>query len=156
MSDRIAKTRDRTVYPDSPIPAVAVVVKRDDEFLMIKRGKEPRKGTWTVPGGSIELGETLNEAAEREVCPAEIDEEVAVRARNIGIMAHRALSLRGYSRTDMILAQDGTIKVLETNTIPGMTPTSLFPQAAAAAGMEFSSLLDRLIELALETGKVDA
>ncbi len=67
MSDRIAKTRDRTVYPDSPIPAVAVVVKRDDEFLMIKRGKEPRKGTWTVPGGSIELGETLNEAAEREV-----------------------------------------------------------------------------------------
>ena len=94
--------------------------------------------------------------ATREVCPAEIDEEVAVRARNIGIMAHRALSLRGYSRTDMILAQDGTIKVLETNTIPGMTPTSLFPQAAAAAGMEFSSLLDRLIELALETGKVDA
>ncbi len=67
MSDRIAKTRDRTVYPDSPIPAVAVVVKRENEFLMIKRGKEPRKGTWTVPGGSIELGETLNEAAEREV-----------------------------------------------------------------------------------------
>ncbi len=67
MSDGIAKTRDRTVYPDSPIPAVAVVVKRDDEFLMIKRGKEPRKGTWTVPGGSIELGETLKEAAEREV-----------------------------------------------------------------------------------------
>ena len=94
--------------------------------------------------------------ATREVCPAEIDEEVAVRARNIGIMAHRALSLRGYSRTDMILAQDGTIKVLETNTIPGMTPTSLFPQAAAAAGMDFSSLLDRLIELALETGKVGA
>ncbi len=94
--------------------------------------------------------------ATREVCPAEIDEEVAVRARNIGIMAHRALSLRGYSRTDMILTEDGAIKVLETNTIPGMTPTSLFPQAAAAAGMDFSSLLDRLIELALETDNTDA
>ncbi len=68
MSESIAKTRDRTVYPESPIPAVAVVVRRNrDEFLMIQRGKEPRKGTWTVPGGSIELGETLKEAAEREV-----------------------------------------------------------------------------------------
>ncbi len=94
--------------------------------------------------------------ATREVCPAEIEEDVAVRARDIGIMAHRALSLRGYSRTDMILTQDGTINVLETNTIPGMTPTSLFPQAAAAAGMDFGSLLDRLIELALETGNTDA
>jgi len=58
---------DRTVYPVSPIPAVAVMVLRGDEVLMIKRGKEPRKGTWTVPGGSIELGETMARAAEREV-----------------------------------------------------------------------------------------
>jgi D-alanine-D-alanine ligase len=64
-------------------------------------------------------------------------------------MAHRALNCRGYSRTDMIL-KDGEIFVLETNTIPGMTPTSLMPQAARAAGMSFSQLLDRLIDLALE------
>ncbi|MBW2505784.1 MAG: D-alanine--D-alanine ligase, partial [Deltaproteobacteria bacterium] len=63
--------------------------------------------------------------------------------------AHRALQLRGYSRTDMIISDDD-IYVLETNTIPGMTPTSLLPQAAAAAGLDFSALLDRLIELALE------
>ena len=49
----------------------------------------------------------------------------------------------------MIISGDG-IYVLETNTIPGMTPTSLLPQAAAAAGLDFSALLDRLIELALE------
>jgi D-alanine-D-alanine ligase len=64
-------------------------------------------------------------------------------------MAHRALACKGYSRTDMILkGQD--IYVLETNTIPGMTATSLLPQAAAAAGLNFSQLLDKLIELSLE------
>jgi len=74
MSANIAKEQDRTVYPVSPIPAVAVMVMRGDEILMIKRGKEPRKGTWTVPGGSIELGETLAMAARREVM-----EETGVR-----------------------------------------------------------------------------
>ena len=58
---------DRTIYPISPVPAVAVMILRGDEVLMIKRGKEPRKGTWTVPGGSIELGETMAQAAKREV-----------------------------------------------------------------------------------------
>jgi D-alanine-D-alanine ligase len=50
----------------------------------------------------------------------------------------------------MIVSREGEIVVLETNTIPGMTATSLYPQAAAAAGISFSRLLDRLIELALE------
>ena len=63
--------------------------------------------------------------------------------------AHLALGGRGYSRTDMKI-RDGEIYVLETNTIPGMTATSLFPQAAQAMGLEFPALLDTLIELALE------
>jgi D-alanine-D-alanine ligase len=71
------------------------------------------------------------------------------RAQQYALTAHRALQLRGYSRTDMIVSGDD-IYVLETNTIPGMTPTSLLPQGAAAAGLDFSALLDRLIELALE------
>jgi D-alanine-D-alanine ligase len=50
----------------------------------------------------------------------------------------------------MILTEEGDIYILETNTIPGMTPTSLLPQAAAAYGLDFSQLLERLIELALE------
>ncbi|MFA6499678.1 MAG: D-alanine--D-alanine ligase [Desulfurivibrionaceae bacterium] len=86
--------------------------------------------------------------ASREVCPAELPPEITARAQAIALAAHRALQLKGYSRTDMIVATDG-IYVLETNTIPGMTPTSLLPQAAAAYGLPFSSLLDRLIELAL-------
>jgi len=87
--------------------------------------------------------------ATREVCPAEVSESVTKRAREYGLMAHRALQLRGYSRTDMIVSGDD-IYILETNTIPGMTPTSLLPQAAEQFGLSFSSLLDKLIELALE------
>ena len=86
--------------------------------------------------------------ASREVCPAELPPEITARAQEIALAAHRALQLRGYSRTDMIVAGDG-IHVLETNTIPGMTPTSLLPQAAAAYGLSFPALLDLLIELAL-------
>jgi len=87
--------------------------------------------------------------ATKEICPAELDEPLKIRAQSCALTAHKALQLRGYSRTDMIISNDD-IFVLETNTIPGMTPTSLLPQAAAAAGLNFSALLDRLIELALE------
>jgi D-alanine-D-alanine ligase len=87
--------------------------------------------------------------ATQEICPARIDPPLAEKAQSYGLMAHTALNCRGYSRTDMIL-KDGEIFVLETNTIPGMTPTSLLPQAARAAGMSFSQLLDRLIALGLE------
>ncbi len=88
--------------------------------------------------------------ASRELCPAPISEELTEKARNLALAAHQALRLRGYSRTDMILTEEGDIYILETNTIPGMTPTSLLPQAAAAYGLDFSQLLERLIELALE------
>jgi D-alanine-D-alanine ligase len=87
----------------------------------------------------------------QEICPARIRPGLTKQAQDLGLAAHRALACRGYSRTDMILKK-GTdeILVLETNTIPGMTETSLLPLAAKAAGISFSKLLDRLIELALE------
>jgi len=87
--------------------------------------------------------------ATREICPARISETFARCAQSYAATAHRALCCRGYSRTDMII-QGETIYVLETNTIPGMTPVSLYPLAAKAAGISFSRLLDNLIELALE------
>jgi len=85
----------------------------------------------------------------QEICPARIDDSLTVRAQTYSKIAHQALSCKGYSRTDMIL-KDNDIYVLETNTIPGMTPTSLLPQAANAAGLNFTRLLDRLIELGIE------
>jgi len=87
--------------------------------------------------------------ASKEICPARVDEAITKKAQEIALTAHRALQCRGYSRTDMII-RDGEVYVLETNTIPGMTATSLFPQAAQAMGLPFPQLLDTLIELALE------
>lgn len=87
--------------------------------------------------------------AAEEICPARIDPILTEKAQHLAVMAHCALFCRGYSRTDMILA-DQTIYALETNTIPGMTANSLLPRAAAKGGYPFSKLLDRLIALALE------
>nr|HID59424.1 D-alanine--D-alanine ligase [Desulfobacterales bacterium] len=94
------------------------------------------------------------EGATREICPARLDKNISSRAQECAIIAHKTLCCRGYSRTDMIVDHNGTIFVLETNTIPGMTPASLFPLAAKAAGISFSQLLDRLIELGMEAKQV--
>ncbi len=88
--------------------------------------------------------------ATEEICPARIDASQTARAQDCAVKAHRTLFCKGYSRTDMILSKDNRIFVLETNTIPGMTPTSLLPQAAKAHGMSFGQLLDRLVELGIE------
>ena len=87
-----------------------------------------------------------------EICPARISPELTEKAQKAAITAHRALGLRGYSRTDMII-RNGEILVLETNTIPGMTKNSLLPKAASQAGIEFSCLLDLLIEMAFQAHK---
>ena len=87
--------------------------------------------------------------ATREICPAEVDDNIREKAQQYGLIAHQALQLKGYSRTDMIV-RGNEFFILETNTIPGMTETSLLPQAAAEAGLDFGALLDRLIELAME------
>lgn len=87
--------------------------------------------------------------ASQEICPARIDAALTEKAQTYAKTAHRALFIEGYSRTDFIL-KDDEFYVLETNTIPGMTPTSLLPQAAKAAGYDFGSLLDKLIALGIE------
>jgi D-alanine-D-alanine ligase len=84
-----------------------------------------------------------------EICPARISEALTAKAQQLALAAHTALQCRGYSRTDMMLRGD-QFYLLETNTIPGMTATSLFPQAAKAAGYSFSQLLDKLIQLSIE------
>ncbi len=90
--------------------------------------------------------------ASKEICPARIDRGTEKKVKELAEYSHNTLFCRGYSRTDMILA-DGEIYVLETNTIPGMTANSLLPKSAKASGISFSSLLDKLIDLALEEHK---
>jgi D-alanine-D-alanine ligase len=87
--------------------------------------------------------------ATEEIVPARIPERQYKLAQELGLACHKALGCRGMSRTDIIIRGEEVI-VLEINTIPGMTPTSLLPTAAKAAGIEFPQLLDRLIALALE------
>jgi D-alanine-D-alanine ligase len=88
--------------------------------------------------------------ASKEICPARIDDGLTEKAQSYAKMAHRALYCEGYSRTDMML-HGRDIYVLETNTIPGMTETSLLPLAAKTAGISFPELLDTLIELGIES-----
>jgi D-alanine-D-alanine ligase len=82
------------------------------------------------------------------IIPARISDAAAAKAREYALRCHSALGCRGMSRTDMIVNGDDAV-VLEVNTIPGMTPTSLLPDAARAAGISFSEVLDRLIASAL-------
>ena len=84
------------------------------------------------------------------VIPARLDGEVYARVQEAAVAAHRALGCRGASRSDFIVRDDGTPVILETNTIPGMTETSLLPDAARHAGISFPELCRRLVELALE------
>ena len=72
------------------------------------------------------------------------------KVQDAALRAHHALGLKGYSRADFILQDDGTLYILEVNTTPGMTSTSLVPREAAVKGMSFADLVERLLELALE------
>lgn len=86
----------------------------------------------------------------QHICPARIPDDVTKVMQREAENAHKALSCSGTSRTDFILEDNGDCWALETNTIPGMTATSLLPDAARAAGMTFPELCTKLIELALE------
>lgn len=86
----------------------------------------------------------------RHIIPARVSEQALRRCDELALAAHRILGCRGMSRTDMIVAPDGEVYLLEVNTIPGMTPTSLLPDAARSAGIGFPSLCALLVSYALE------
>ena len=87
-----------------------------------------------------------------EICPAPIDPEIERKLRETALAVHNALGLKAYSRSDYIVDEKGDIYFLEINTLPGMTPTSLLPQEAAAVGISFDELCQRIVDMALEEG----
>ena len=87
----------------------------------------------------------------REIFPADLTAEETRTIQDLARRAFRALKLRGYARIDFRMAPDGVFYCLEANTLPGMTALSLIPQAAAAAGISFPELCERIVQLALET-----
>ena len=85
--------------------------------------------------------------------PRDVGDEMIREIQETAVNAHKILGCGGMSRTDMII-RDGFLYVLELNTIPGMTEISLYPQAARAAGISFSELLDKIIQVAIETHRL--
>jgi len=86
------------------------------------------------------------------IIPARLSEETYKKAQELGVLAHQALGCRHLSRVDMIVEEDTqNIYVLEVNTIPGMTETSLYPESAKAFGIEFPDLIDSFIKSALRS-----
>jgi D-alanine-D-alanine ligase len=87
----------------------------------------------------------------RFVCPAELTREATVRAQEIALAVYRVLGCFGFGRVDLMLEEpSGELYVLEANAIPGLTETSLLPQAADAADMDFDHLIARVLQLAFE------
>ena len=120
------------IVGDLALPVIEIVAKKD--FYNFEN-----KYTWMSPGA----------AGADHYCPADLSTEVAALVRETGIAAHRALGLEVYSRVDILLSDAGEPFVLEVNTIPGMTPSSLLPEAAAAVGIGYAELCRRIAELSL-------
>ena len=87
------------------------------------------------------------------IVPAPLPDATRDELRRIAIAGHRALGLRDLSRADFIVGGDDEIWLLEINTMPGMTPTSLYPDGARAAGYDFESLVDALVRSAFRRGE---
>jgi D-alanine-D-alanine ligase len=134
--DRILLER----YVDGRELAVSVV---GDEALPIVEAI-PAEGDRYDFEARYEIGRTAF------VCPAELDEAQAGAVTEAALATYRTLGCTGFARIDVILDGEGRPWVLEANAIPGLTDTSLLPQAAEAAGMSFEDLVERIVALALD------
>jgi D-alanine-D-alanine ligase len=116
------------VLGEEALPVIEIVPNRDEFYTY-----DAKYGA----GGST------------HIVPAVIDEDLAARIQMLALSVHRLIGLRDYSRTDFIVSKEGRPYILEINTLPGLTPTSLFPDACKAVGITYSALIERLIGYAL-------
>jgi D-alanine-D-alanine ligase len=137
-------------------PAIALASRHDDEVMIeaFVPGRELTVGI--LDGGALAVGEIIprheifdyeckyTPGMATEVFPANLPDAVAARCGELAIAVHRVLKLGGYSRVDFRLTGRGELVCLEVNTLPGMTATSLLPQSARAAGIEFPELCERI------------
>jgi D-alanine-D-alanine ligase len=131
LLERYVDGRDLAVsiLDGEPLPVVEAV-PHDDEFYDFE--------------ARYEIGRT------DFVCPAELPDGLTEAAQQLALRTYRLLGCSAFARVDLMLAAGGELTVLEANPIPGLTDTSLLPQAADAAGISFDSLIGRILELALE------
>jgi D-alanine-D-alanine ligase len=145
------------------VPQALVAAFSYDERVLLERYVEGRELAVSVLGDQAlpiveaipRQGDLYDFEARYEigrtdfVCPAELDPEASVVVTGEALRAFETLGCTGFSRVDVMLGADGP-QVLEVNAIPGLTDTSLLPQAAEAAGLSFEQLVERVLELALE------
>ena len=138
---------DRKVLLERYVPGrdLAVsIVEQDGEPLTLPIVEAvPNESALYDFEARYEIGRT------RFVCPAELADTVAARTQELAIAAYRALGCAGFARVDLMLPEDGEPYVLEANSVPGLTETSLLPQAADAAGIPFDALVERILSMAL-------
>jgi D-alanine-D-alanine ligase len=107
----------------------------------------------TTPTGTwYDYEHRYTPGASEHIIPARVPPSVLERLQAIALAAHRVLECRDLSRADFIVADTDDIRLLEVNTIPGMTPTSLYPDGARALGIAFDELVDRLVRSAHARG----
>ncbi len=131
LAEEYIEGREMTsgILGEEALPIVEIVPNRDDFYTFEAKYE---------PGGST------------HIVPAQIDADLAARLQMLALSAHRLLGLRDCSRTDFIVSRDGRPYILEINSLPGLTPTSLFPDACASIGIGFEALVDRLVSYALD------
>jgi D-alanine-D-alanine ligase len=120
-------------------------------------GSEPLPVVEAVPadGDAYDFEARYEIGRTRFECPAPLDDRERAAVVETALAAYEALGCSGFSRVDLILGEDGP-QVLEVNAIPGLTDTSLLPQAAEAAGLSFEELVGRILELALEPSAAES
>ncbi len=141
--------------------ALAESLQHDTEVVMEERilGRETTVGILgdqALPivevrprSGAYDYTSKYTSGATEYLCPAPFDAEVTQRIQSAAMGAFRAIGGRDYGRVDIMVRANGEPVVLEVNTLPGMTETSLLPKAAAAAGISFEQLCRKMVEMAL-------
>jgi D-alanine-D-alanine ligase len=142
--------------------ALLEALRYDSEVLMEEKivGRETTVGILgdqTLPivevrpkQGAYTYENKYTTGATEYFCPADFDPATAQRISEVALGAFKAIGARDYARVDVMIRPNGDPVVLEVNTLPGMTPTSLFPKAAAAAGLSYDALCQRMMDVALE------
>ncbi len=149
--------------PDELEAAIKFAYQHDDEVMLEQfiAGREFTVGI--LDGEALAAGEIIPQRAEifdyaskyqpggaEEIFPADLDAAGTATIRELAVKAHRVLKLQDYSRVDFRMDAAGRFWCLEVNTLPGMTATSLLPQSAAACGISFPDLCERICRLAQE------
>ena len=142
--------------------ALAAALKFDSEVLVEEKiiGRETTVGILggkPLPvvevrpkTGSYDYCNKYTAGATEYFCPADFDSATTKRIQEAALGAFRAIGGRDYARVDVMVGKNGEPVVLEVNTLPGMTETSLLPKAAAAAGLNYVDLCQRMVDLALK------